>query len=260
MTTFLVQADGSAAAANARRWATSIADATGARVVQPARRRARRPGLRLVEAADREGADLLVVGNGTAPASGLGAGSVAEYVAHHARRPFAVVPATSTVAVPHRVAVGLNGSAGAEEAAAWTAAFASAVQADVIAVDVLNPPPFLSDALPQLHESAMERLDGPWTKPFADAGLTVTTVVVDDAEPGEAFLAAAMAAHAETLVLGARVLVGVRLLHHHGATLHALHHSAVPVIVVPTDHGLPEPFLTPEREGEFTLRPTKPPD
>jgi len=132
------------------------------------------------------------------------------------------------------------------------------VGAEVIAVDVLNPPAFLTPSLPQLHETAVERLTGTWTKPFVDAGVAVTPVVVDDPEPGGAFLDAATANGADALVLGARVLVGVRLLHHDGATLHALHYSAVPVIVVPTDHGLPEPFSTPERVGEFTLRPTTP--
>ena len=254
MVTLTVAVDDSTEAGRCLRWTTRVAEAIGAKVVEVRVDGGDSPGLVLLDAADRAGADLVVVaGSSSHRQPATSPEGIADYVARHSRRPYAVVPPAATGELPRCVAIGLDGSPGAEAAAAWCASFAAEVGATVVAIDVLHPPAFLTPSLPELHADATQSLAESWTSPFADNGVPVTTVVVDDPEPGRAFLAAAEAAGADALVLGARVIVGVRLLDHDGITLHALDQGQLPVIVIPTDHGLAEHYAAPERSGAFTL-------
>jgi nucleotide-binding universal stress UspA family protein len=219
MRTIVVATDGSVGACRAHRWARALAEMAGAEVVDVAAWGAPR----VLAAADAAEADLVVV-----PAHPH---SVVGYVARHSRRPFAVVPAAEW-GPPSRIAVGDDGSPGAAQAARWSAALAALTRADIVAIDVVHPPEFLTPYLPELHDDAVQEVEEHWA---AQGAAAVRADVVDDAHPGTALLREAAAARADLLVLGARALYGVRLLPATGVTMTALHHSRVPVVVVPAE-------------------------
>ncbi len=249
MHTVLVGLDGSPAGDDARHWAESMAAAVGARVETV--ELDGRPGPVLLDTAELMGADLVVVACPPEAAARLLDESPCDYLAHHARRPFAVVPAGASSTPPRRIAVALDGSAGAEQAAAWTAQVAPDLGAAVVAVEVLELPPFLDRSRPEIHAMVAGEMDATWTAPLAAAGLAVTSVVVEGTDPTLALLAVVADEGADALVLGARHLHGVRLVRSHGVTMTALHRGGVPVITVPTDHGLATPLSAPERAGAF---------
>jgi nucleotide-binding universal stress UspA family protein len=217
MSTLVVATDGSAGSSRAFRWAQAHATACRAEVITvPA------CGPTLLAAAERADASLVVVA--THP------WSVPDFVAHHCRRPFAVVPSSGVSSPPTRIAVGDDGSPGAEEAARWSRAVAAATGAEIVAIDVVHPPEFLARFLSELHDDIAHDLEAHWAAP---PGVAVSTDVVDDDHPAEALLAEAERAGADLLVLGARALCGVRLLPAGGVTMTALHHARMPVVVVP---------------------------
>jgi len=218
MKTIMVATDGSAGSARAFVWAKALAAAFGA-VVKTA------PVCgppSVLAAADRLGADLVVL-----PAHPH---ALADYVARHARLPFVVVPSSARCRPPTRIAVGDDGSAGADAAATWSRAVAAALKADIVAIDVVHPPAFLARFMPELHDDVAHDLEEHWA---GRCGVSVTTEVLDDEHPAAALLSAAEAEGADMLVLGARALCGVRLLPQDGVTLTALHHARVPVVAVP---------------------------
>ena len=74
----------------------------------------------------------------------------------------------------------------------------------------------LFPSLPEIHDEALQRLAGPWTKALVHAGVAVNPIVVDDSKPREALLATAQTWDVDVLVLGARIFGGVGLLRHDG--------------------------------------------
>jgi nucleotide-binding universal stress UspA family protein len=223
MKTIVVATDGSAGSARALRWAKALASPTGAEVVPvPA---CGAPSV--LDAADRVEADLVVLA--------AHPWSVVDYVARHAGQPFAMVPSSAPARLPRRIAVGDDGSPGAGAADAWSAAVATATDAEIVAIEVVHPPSFLARFLPELHDDVVHDLEEHWSGPAAPA---VRTDVIDDDDPAWALLDEAEAAGADVLVLGARALCGVRLLPRDGVTMTALHHARVPVVVVPAPAAL----------------------
>jgi nucleotide-binding universal stress UspA family protein len=202
------------------RWGEAFASSASARIVP-----AEPDAPALIDTADREDAALVVVAS--APPA------VAEHLARHARRPYAVIPAVAPAALPRRVAIGLDGSHGAAEAVRWCAEHWPHGGAAVIAIEVVNPPAFLARELGALHEIARRELHGGWTARLSATGASVTESIIDDDRPATALLAAASRARADALVIGARALVGLRLIHHDGVTVHALRNGTLPVVVVP---------------------------
>lgn len=218
MKTIVVATDGSAGSARAFVWAKALASVFGAVV-----RTAPVCGApSVLAAADRLRADLVVL-----PAHPR---ALSDYVARHARLPFVVVPSSAKCRPPTRIAVGDDGSAGADAAATWCRAVAAALSADIVAIDIVHPPAFLAQFLPELHDDVAHDLEEHWA---GRCGVPVTTEVLDDDHPAAALISAAEAEGAELLVLGARALCGVRLLPEDGVTLTALHHSHLPVVAVP---------------------------
>jgi nucleotide-binding universal stress UspA family protein len=235
MRTLVVWVDGGCGAAWS--WAEHVASVTGGRLVvaQPG-------GPPLLAVADREDADLVVGGSESAyTAPGLFPENVGDHLAHHSRRPFAVVPPTAACRAPRRLAIGTDGSPASAAAVAWCARIGRALGATVVAIDVVRDG----------REEAERELAGHWTEPLLAAGVKVARVVVDGGSRGATLLAAADEAGADAIVIGARALRGVRLLHHEGVTLQALHRSHLPVIAVPTERGASVAYSVPERMGEF---------
>ncbi len=220
MKTLVVATDGSAGSTRAWRWARALAPVLGADVTVTTVPAGGAPNV-LAEA-DRVDAGLVVVA--------AHPWTAVDYLARHSRRPFAVVPSAPACWPPARIAVGDDGSPGADEAAGWSSALAAASGAEIVAIDVVHPPEFLAPFLPDLHDDAVQELEEHWAAP---AGVAATTDVVDDDHPAMALLAEAERSGADLLVLGARALCGVRLLPRDGVTMTVLHRSRVPVVVVP---------------------------
>lgn len=218
-------------------WAEHVASVAGGRLVvaQPG-------GLPLLEVADREDADLVVAGSESTHSTPFAPpDNVGDYLARHSRRPFAVIPPTAACRAPRRLAIGTDGSPASAEAVAWCASTGRVLGATVVAIDIVR----------EVTEDTERELNGHWTEPLVVAGLKVTRVVVEDGSRGTALLSAADEAGADAIVIGARALRGVRLLHHEGVTLQALHRGRLPVISVPTERGSSVAYSVPERAGEF---------
>lgn len=221
--------DGSTASHAADRWAKAHAPWTGATVVRFTAEGDARSEL-LDQAAD---AALLVVGRrGSGTLRRRVLGSVAAYCATHADVPVVVVPPGWDAPPAGQVAVGYDGSSNADAALRWaleTAPPHVAVQL-VIAVE---PAPWLSEELtrqrfPDEVRREEERLTA--AASITDpAGRAQRHVVLRD--PRHALVEAA--GSAGMLVVGARGRgrVGSALLGSVSSWI--LHHSPVPVVVVP---------------------------
>jgi nucleotide-binding universal stress UspA family protein len=190
----------------------------------------------LLDASVREDADLLVVGpRGRGGFAALHVGSLAHHLAHHARRPLAIVPTRGARAPLDRVVLGIDGTAGSDAAAAWCADLATSIDADVLAVHVLDPP---VDWAPQgdvsRRRAAVEQLLATtWTAPFAAAGVHVRTRVVEHAHPVAALTSAATDDDAGLIVVGARGLGDVFGLRIGRIPIQLVHHAQLPIILVP---------------------------
>ena len=93
------------------------------------------PRPQLLQGAEEAGAGLIVVGAGHErwfPALHLG--STSHYLAHHSRRPIAVVPDGHNVFAAAHLVVGVDGSPGSAQASQWAAWMAGASGGDVTAV------------------------------------------------------------------------------------------------------------------------------
>ncbi len=197
----------------------------------------------LLAAADREAADLIVVGpRGVGGFAALHLGSVAHHLARHTTRPLAIVPAGSAGHHPCRMVVGADGSSEAAAAIAWCAEVAPVLRASVTAVLACDPEPAWEHRpwLPwrddvdrdTVVESARRSLEK-WTQPVRDAGVTVDPVVVDATHPVEALSATARQRAADVLVVGTHGLGGFSAMRLGGVAVQLVHHVHLPVVMVP---------------------------
>jgi nucleotide-binding universal stress UspA family protein len=182
--------DGSAAAAAARSWAERMATLTAGEITVV--RAEVGPGgsaaAGLLARARHETADLIVVGRrGAGGFPKLRLGSTAHQIAEHSSVPVAVVPPIEP-AGPHReplnrIALGLDGSPAAAEAAVWTATLAAATSAVVWAVHAADLGPAF--AVAGLDDAAYTRamrtrshtLEHKWCAPLRRAGVPHETVL-----------------------------------------------------------------------------------
>jgi nucleotide-binding universal stress UspA family protein len=152
--------------------------------------------------------------------------------------------------------VAVDGSAGAAEAVAWTARLASSAPAEVVAVHTLPRPLYAGGYVPWAAGVAAvpddwrdewrvwadrveEALAGEWCRPLRDAGIAFRTKVI----PGGAgdLLSFVQAEPADLLIVGRRGLGGFRELVLGSFSHQLVHHSPIPVIVVPSEPAKVEP-------------------
>jgi nucleotide-binding universal stress UspA family protein len=189
----------------------------------------------LLGLADTEDADLLIVGNrGDGGPAQLHLSSVAHLLAHHATRPLAIIPATVKFHLPTRIVLGVNGSAGSHAAVVWCAEVASVLGASVVAVLAFEP--FLEwvpDTDPKSWRRDAERHVEEWVAPLRARNVPVETAIVRDIHPAAAISHTAKHRGADLVVVGAHAGAPVTNVLRTGVAVQTVHHSGLPVVLVP---------------------------
>jgi nucleotide-binding universal stress UspA family protein len=204
------------------------------------------PGVDAV-VADHE-IDLVVAGlEASAHLDLHGLGGFASHLAVRRNCPLAVVPTGGAGRVVHEVVVGLDGSARSLAACEWVARHAAVARWHVHALTVYEPlVEFVAATDPRSLWSQFEHaLEGPWTAPLREAGVSYTTELVEGIDHIDAMTQATRRRHADAIAVG--TLGNPRRLHHtRGSTgLHLVHESHLPVIIVPGHDPRLEPALAP---------------
>lgn len=192
----------------------------------------------LMQAADKEDADLIVVGpEGHGPLASLHIGSLAHHLAHYTERPLAIVPEPGADLGFDRIVVGLDGSDGSADAARWCADVAARLGAHVVAVYAFKPPiEWMPEADPRSWvQSTQHELDE-WVAPLRDAGVSFETFVARDAHPVEGLVQTIDRTNADLVVVGARGIGGFLGLRVGRVPLQLVHHTQIPVVMIPGDH------------------------
>ena len=189
----------------------------------------------ILEVARGGGADLLVLGrSGSGGGPGfLHLGSVAEHAAHHTTIPLAVIPAGAPTTL-RRLVVGVDGSTESRLALEWAGSVAQAMDAEVVAVQVMEP--FLEwtpATSPNNWRRDVESNIEEWALPLTEAGVSVIPVAQRDLHPADALIGITASRQADLLVVGTRGLGGFKTLHAGGVALKVLHRIGVPLVMVP---------------------------
>jgi nucleotide-binding universal stress UspA family protein len=190
----------------------------------------------LLEAAERENADLVVVGpRGIGGFAGLHIGSLAHHLAHHTTRPLAIVPSPGAAPTFDRLVVGVDGSEGAARAVRWCADLARTTDAEVIAVYVFEPlVEWVAESDPRSWRQAAEReLRDDWVAPLHEAGVRMRTRIIEDIHPVAGLAAVMKKERAGVAVVGARGGGGFHGLRLGRIPLQLVHHTQRPVVLVP---------------------------
>jgi nucleotide-binding universal stress UspA family protein len=189
----------------------------------------------LTDTARAADADVLVVGNrGGGGIAALHIGSVAHHLAHHLVQPLAIVPAPAAREHPGTIVVGIDGSPASAAAVRWCAALAAAVSARVVAVTAFEPLlATITDRDLDEDRQPIEHHLQRWIEPFRAAGVDVETRLLRDVHPVAAI---ADAAHgvAQLVVVGSHGLGGFSGMRLGGVAVQLVHHTELPVVVVPT--------------------------
>ncbi len=190
----------------------------------------------ILTVAEREDADLIVVGRvGQSRGPGLfHLGSLAEWLAHHALRPIAVVG--DTVEVPmERVLVGVDGSSGSRMALRWVRDLAAVSDLRIVLASVDQP--YLewtrSDSPRNWRRSLEQTIRDDFAEELTSAGVSFDVLALRGSNAADALLRAAKAERADLLVVGARGLGGLSALRIGGVALKTLHRTDRPVVVIP---------------------------
>jgi nucleotide-binding universal stress UspA family protein len=190
----------------------------------------------ILRVAQREHADLIVVGRvGQSAGPGLlHIGSMAEWLAHNADLPIAIVGGAVNVAT-RSVLVGVDGSAGSKAALDWVADLAKAVDLRVIAAAVHQP---YVEWTPSTHADNWRRdIERQIREEFAD-NLTMANIEFEElalrgSNVADVLLQAAQDERTDVIVVGARGLGGFAGLRVGGVALKTLHRADRPVVIVP---------------------------
>lgn len=189
----------------------------------------------VLNVADAEDADLVVlgrIGEGGGPGF-LHLGSVVEHAIHHSSRPLAVIP-RGWAQPTTQVLLGIDGSEGSFAAVNWLADIGRSLQLSVTAVAVEEP---IAEWTPSTSSKNwrrdVEKWIGEWTGPLSDAGVTVEAVAQRDLHPSAALLGTATSKQADLIVVGTRGLGGFSGLRAGGTALKLIHHSTLPIVLVP---------------------------
>ena len=193
-----------------------------------------RPGILAV--AEREDADLVVVGRvGTSAGPGLlRLGSMAEWMAHHADRPTAIVGGAVNL-VAQRVLVAVDGSAGSRAAVEWVGTLAERAEVHVIAASVHEPlvewTP--ADSPENWRRGLEDQIADDFAAPLMKAGVEVDVRALGGLNVADVLLEAAGDERADLVVIGTRGLGGFSGLRAGGVTLKVVHRADRPVVLVP---------------------------
>jgi nucleotide-binding universal stress UspA family protein len=176
----------------------------------------------LAAAADTH-SDLVVVGargTGSHPHA-LHLGSVTHHLVHNTTLPLAAI------------LIGVDGSPGSANAVAWCRDVAPRLGAEVIAVYAELP---LAEWVPHTdptswYQTALKHCEE-WASPLRDADIPTRSVVIQH-EPVTALTEAGIRERAGLIVVGTRGTGGFPGLHLGSTALKVLHHSGLPVVLVP---------------------------
>lgn len=193
-----------------------------------------RPGI--MKVAEREQADLMVVGReGTSAGPGLlHIGSMAEWMAHHAERPVAIVGGAVNVET-HSAIVGVDGSDGSLSALTWAADLASRTPMRILAaaVDRQGAEWSPSDSPLNWRREAEKRIQTQWDEVPFEVDTDFTILTIHSFNAADSLLQAARNERTDIIVVGTRGLGGFSALRIGGVALKVLHRADRPVIIVP---------------------------
>lgn len=195
------------------------------------------PRIGILAVAEREGADLIVVGRaGTSAGPGLfHIGSMAEYLAHHSNRPLAVIGGAVNLTV-RSVLVGVDGSEPSHAALRWVRELAAVSEKRIVAAAVEEPYlEWTPETSPENWRRGTEqRIRNELAVELAEAGLGFTALALRGLNVADALLLAAKDERADIVVVGLRGLGGFSGLRVGGVALKILHRSDRPVVLIPT--------------------------
>jgi nucleotide-binding universal stress UspA family protein len=188
--------------------------------------------------ASRAGADLIVVGRvGQSLGPGLfHLGSLAEWLAHHADRPVAVIGDGVDDGVDHAISnvlVAVDGSDGARAAAAWVRDLSTAGDLRIVAAAVEEVPvePNQDDRLENWRRELEQRIGDDYAADLLAVG--AEPVALRGSDVADALLQAAQVQQSDLVVVGARGLGGLTGLRLGGVALETLHEVDRPLVLVP---------------------------
>lgn len=197
----------------------------------------------ILRVADRVDADLVVVGSrGTGGFEGLLVGSVADHVAHHTTRPLAIVPASTGEPRLRSLLVAVDDSDGSRAAVELVAGLAPTTGLGVTAAHVFHRAVELwvhEDPRSQ-YAQAERLLHDEWAHRLVGLDELRGLEVVEHAHVAEGVLAAAHDADADLIVIGARRLGAVTHVRLGGVTMQLIHHSDLPLVIVPPGTAHPD--------------------
>jgi nucleotide-binding universal stress UspA family protein len=194
------------------------------------------PRTTILDVADREHADLIVIGRvGRSAGPGLlHIGSMAEWLAHHVDRPVAII-GESAGPTTRSVLVGVDGSDGSQAAVMWVRDFCANSAMRVVAASVEEfAVDSASDVDPEHWRRGFERrIRRAYASDLVGADVELEVVALRGANVADVLLQAAQQQQSDLVVVGARGLGGFTGLRVGGVALRTLHLADRPVVLVP---------------------------
>jgi nucleotide-binding universal stress UspA family protein len=194
------------------------------------------PRSAIIAVADREDADMIVVGRvGSSAGPGLlRVGSLAEWLAHHVDRPVAIIgdsddPTTTSVLV------GVDGSDGSRAALAWIRDLGREPDLRVVAASMEEPSlDWLPGDFPEDRRQELERrIRDDYAADLVAADVEFEVIALLGTNAADALLEAAREQRSDLVVVGARGLGGLTGLRIGGIALRTLHQADRSVVLVP---------------------------
>lgn len=190
----------------------------------------------IIDVAQREEADVIVIGReGDSAGPGvLNLGSMAEWLAHHAERPVAIIGGAVNTAT-HSALVGVDNSAGSRAALTWLADLAS--RTDLRIVVAAGEQPYAgwtpSSSPADWRREAENRARAQWATVASDPDMEIEVLPLHGSNVSDALLQAARNERVDIIVVGTRGLGGFSGLRIGGVALKVLHRADRPVVIVP---------------------------
>lgn len=190
----------------------------------------------ILDVADREGADLIVIGRvGRSAGPGLlHIGSLAEWLAHHVDRPVVVI-GDSASPTTRNVLVAVDGSDGSRAAVAWVRDLGAGSGMRVVAASVEEPlVEWTPDDHPENWRRSLERrIREDYAAALVSTDVELEVIALRGTNVADALLHAAKEQQCDLVVVGARGLGGITGLRIGGVALRTLHQADRPIGLVP---------------------------